>query len=194
MDVTEASGIRCVNVPARRPLRLVESVGFGGGFLDFDQDGFQDVICRQRAALPALPQPADGKFVDVTAGSGLEAKGDWIGCAVCDYDNDGYPDLYVTGFHKSALYHNQRNGTFKDVTDRAGAGMAGKWAVAATFADFDRDGLPDLYVGTYCQFGPNSRHYCVLHQNGIRPAAAPSTTTPRSAIASATAATAPSRT
>ena len=168
VDVTAASGIHWVNTPKKHPLRLLESVGFGGGFIDYDQDGFQDVILISAPRCALFHNLGNGTFQEVTATAGLTAEGDWIGCAVCDYDNDGYPDLYVTGYQRSVLYHNQRDGTFKDVTAQAGVAMNGKWSVAATFADFDRDGLPDLYVGTYCVFGPDSKQYCVLHQNGIQ--------------------------
>lgn len=167
-DVTDASGIRWVNKPGKRPFRLLESVGFGGGFIDFDHDGWPDVVLISAPKCALFRNQHDGTFVDVTASAKLDAPGNWIGCAVCDYDNDGYPDLYVTGYQRSALYHNERNGTFRDVTTKAGVAMTGKWSVAPTFADFDRDGLPDLYVGTYCKFGPDSRQYCVLHENGIQ--------------------------
>lgn len=167
-DVTEASGIRWVNQPTKRPMRLLESVGFGGGFVDYDGDGFLDVLLIGSPRCALYRNRHDGTFEDVTAKAGLTASGNWIGCAVGDYNNDGLADLYITGYQRSILYQNQADHRFTDVTAKAGVAMPGRWSTAATFADFDRDGLLDLYVGTYCQFGPNSRQYCVLHQNGVQ--------------------------
>jgi len=168
IDATEQSGIRWVNRPAKRPMRLLESVGFGGGFLDYDGDGFLDVLLIGAPRSALYRNRRDGSFEDVSKAAGLAGVGNWIGCAVGDYDNDGAPDIYVTGYQRSALYRNRKDGTFQNVTATAGVAMLGRWSTAATFADFDRDGLLDLYVGTYCQFGPNSRQYCVLHQNGVK--------------------------
>lgn len=166
-DVTAASGLDWVNAPTTRPLRLLESVGFGGGFLDYDRDGDQDIFLTGAPRCGLFRNRGDGTYENTTAEAGLSASGEWIGCAVGDYDNDGYPDLYVTGYGRSALYRNER-GRFRDVTRQAGVAMKGKWATAAAFADFDKDGLLDLYVAAYCHFGPESRQYCVLHQNGIK--------------------------
>jgi hypothetical protein len=149
-------------------MRLLESVGFGGGFVDFDHDGYQDILLVGSPHCALYRNRHDGSYEDVTMRAGLGATGDWIGCAVGDYDNDGYPDLLITGYGRCALYHNERNGSFRDVTQAAGVGMIGKWSTAATFADFDRDGKLDLYIGAYCKFGPQSRQYCVLHENGVR--------------------------
>lgn len=168
VDVTEPSGIRWTNIPAKRPMRLLESVGFGGGFVDFDQDGYPDVFLAGAPRCGLFRNQRDGTFTEVTAKAGLDAPGDWIGFAAGDYDNDGYPDLFVTGYRKCALYRNWGDGTFRDVTRQAGVDVPGKWNTAATFADFDRDGRLDLYVGAYCKFGPESRQYCVLHDNGVK--------------------------
>lgn len=168
VDVTEAAGIRWTNKPLQRPLRLLESVGFGGGFLDYDQDGHLDIFLIGAPRCALYHNRGDGTFEDVTDGVGLTASGNWIGCAVADYDNDGRPDLFVSGYQRSALYRNLNSGKFQDVTAHAGVSMPGRWSTAATFADFDRDGQVDLYVGTYCKFGPKSRQYCVLHQNGVK--------------------------
>ncbi|MCC2668499.1 MAG: repeat protein, partial [Armatimonadetes bacterium] len=113
-------------------MRLLESVGFGAGFVDFDQDGHLDVFLVGAPTCALYRNQGDGTFQPVPASAGLGARGDWIGCATCDFDNDGWPDLYVTGYLKSALYRNRGDGTFEDVTRRAGVAMTGKWATAAT--------------------------------------------------------------
>lgn len=148
-------------------MRLLESIGYGGGFLDFDNDGWLDVFLVGAPRCGLFRNKGGGVFEEVTAAAGLEASGSWIGCAMGDYDGDGFTDLFVTGYRKCALYRNQGDGAFTDVTTAVGLALTDRWYTAATFADFDRDGFPDLYVGAYCKFGPESRQYCVLHQNGV---------------------------
>ncbi|MYH29385.1 MAG: CRTAC1 family protein [Acidobacteria bacterium] len=148
----------------------------GVGLLDYDNDGDLDVYLVQGRALgqgataggaPAPPHgalplrgrlyrndlevAADGsrtlRFADVTAGSGIDADGFGLGVAAGDVNNDGWTDLLLTNFGPASLYLNQGDGTFRDASDAGGIDGAPGFGVSASFADFDRDGWLDLYVG-----------------------------------------------
>jgi hypothetical protein len=137
---------------AQPPLNILEIMGGGAAFLDFDGDGWLDVLCVGQPH-PALYRNDHGKrFVDVTAASGLgRQSGRWFGCATGDYDNDGRVDLLLTGYQRSALFHNRGDGTFTDVTTAQGLRVP-YWATSAAFTDVNRDGRLDLYVTCYVDF------------------------------------------
>lgn len=145
---------------------ILESVGSGCAWFDFDNDGRQDIFLVNAWKLDEEPRQVatkgrnalyrnlgDGKFTDVTETAGI-ATDDW-GCGVCaaDFDNDGLIDLYVTNFGPNRLYRNRGNGTFEDVSERAGVTTSG-WSAGAAFFDADGDGWLDLYVAKYieCSF------------------------------------------
>jgi hypothetical protein len=150
---------------------LIETMGGGGGFLDYNRDGRLDIFLVQsgctKASLNCTPgknalyrQSADGTFTDVAGQAGVAQSGIYgMGIAVGDFDNDGYPDIYVTGFPHNALYHNNRDGTFTDVTQKAGVASAG-WSSGAAFFDYNKDGLPDLYVGRYMDWDYSRNPAC----------------------------------
>lgn len=142
---------------------LLESVGTGGAFLDFDRDGRLDVFVVNAWALEEKPSSVrekgrnalyrnrgDGTFEDVTDRAGV-ADASW-GCGVCvgDYDNDGWVDLYVTNFGPNRLYRNRGDGTFEQLAEKAGVADPG-WGASAAFFDADGDGLLDLYVANYVE-------------------------------------------
>jgi len=157
---------------------LIETMGGGVGFIDFDGDGLQDIFLVNGGETPkgksAFPvrnalyrNLGNGKFIDVAAKAGVDSIGFYgMGVAVADYDNDGFPDLFVTGFPSCALFHNNGNGTFTDVTKTAGLKNEGKWAASAAWFDYDRDGLLDLVVTNYARFSFNTPKKCVV--NGTR--------------------------
>ena len=140
---------------------ILESVGSGGAFVDYDEDGRLDLFLVNGWALDEEParvrikgrnalyrNVGGGRFQDVTEKSGVGDEG-W-GCGVCagDYDNDGHVDLFVTGFGRSRLYRNRGDGTFEQVAKRAGVDAAG-WGAGAAFFDADGDGDLDLYLARY---------------------------------------------
>jgi len=172
LDVTQAAGLSYRLTPARRPLRILESVGSGCGFLDYDRDGLLDLLLVGTPRCALYRNRGDGTFGDVTQNAGLGAEGPWIGCASGDYDNDGDPDLFITGYTRCVLYQNDGDGRFSNATAPAGIRMT-PWSTAAAFADLDRDGLLDLYVGAYAKFGPGAKQYCTLHKNGIKTSCRP---------------------
>jgi len=166
VDVTAAAGLRFTNVSgeANRKDYIFEAKGGGLAALDFDNDGWMDLVFAQgstveRARAGTSPRPAlfrnrgDGTFEDVTARAGLTHRGWGMGVAAADYDNDGWPDLYMTYLGPDVLYRNKGDGTFEDVTARAGI-VASGWSASAAFGDVDRDGDLDLYVTGYLDVGP----------------------------------------
>ncbi|HZP83329.1 MAG TPA: VCBS repeat-containing protein, partial [Chthonomonadaceae bacterium] len=181
-DVTQAAGLHWIHNPCRTGKKfLPETVGGGGGFLDYDRDGKLDFLLINGAPLPGYHGPVphlalyhnngDGTFTDVTKQSGLNVTEYGIGLAVGDYDNDGWPDVYVTTVGHNRLFHNA-HGHFTDVTTRAGVGMNG-FSTAAAWLDYDHDGRLDLYVGRYVEWTPetdlpcgpaNARQYCPPYQ------------------------------
>jgi len=163
--VTDAAGLRWgVTKPATLGWNLVETMGGGGGFVDFDGDGWLDVYL---VSYSVEPQPGtgrpvgdalyrnnrDGTFTDVTAAAGIAGLRRGMGLAVADYDGDGRADVFVSGYGTSVLYRNEGGGRFRDVTDRAGV-RGKRWGCSATFLDYDRDGRPDLFVSNYLEYDP----------------------------------------
>lgn len=149
--------------PGKSPLNILQlTTGAGAAFLDYDGDGWLDVLCVSWPR-PALFHNEGGKrLVDVTAQVGLRCpEGIWNGCAVGDYNNDGHPDLFLTGYDRTALFRNNGDGTFTDVTEAAGARVRG-WCTSAAFADVDRDGFLDLYVGRYLRFTPGMPEFSTV--------------------------------
>jgi len=168
-DITKQSGIRFVhNNGAFGDKLLPETMGGGVAFLDYDNDGHQDLLFINSTYwsghVPAGKQPTtmalyrndgQGRFTDVTAGSGLDVSFYGMGVAVGDYDNDGLPDVFITGVGGNHLLHNEGQGKFHEVTQTAGVGGAPDgWSTSAAWIDFDNDGKLDLFVGNYVRWSP----------------------------------------
>ena len=143
---------------------IIETNGCGVAFIDYDNDGWVDILLLGGTRLEGFPkrkEPTnrlyrnnrDGRFIDVTSKSGLARTG-WAS-AVCagDYDNDGYTDLFITYWGQNVLYRNEGGGRFIDVTRKAGLGAEGtRWGSGCTFIDYDRDGDLDLFAANYLKF------------------------------------------
>jgi len=156
---------------------IVETVGCGVAFLDFDNDGWLDifVLCGTRMENPVpgssnrlYKNNRDGTFTDVTEKAGLLRTGWASGVTVGDYNNDGYDDIFITYYGQNVLYRNNGNGTFTDVTKDAGLLYEGntRWGSGCTFMDYDRDGHLDLFVSNYVELHldklpkPGANPYC----------------------------------
>jgi enediyne biosynthesis protein E4 len=173
VDAARAAGITFRHDNAASPEKyLIETMGAGTAWIDYDQDGYLDLYLANSAATKVYtPSHAlrsalyhnngDGTFSDVTEKAGVGAEGLFgMGVAAGDYDNDGYPDLYVIGYGRSILYHNNHDGTFTDVTAKAGVANAGKWGSSAAWFDYDRDGWLDLVVVNYLDWSPENNIAC----------------------------------
>ena len=153
-DVTDIAGIHFTHTNgASGEFHLPETLGSGGAFLDYDNDGYLDLYLVNSAAPSVLYRNnGDETFMDITASAGVSNQGSYgHGVACGDYDNDGYVDIYITNFGANRLYHNNGNGTFTDVTADSGTRDA-RWSSSATFVDYNRDGDLDLYVVNYVNY------------------------------------------
>jgi hypothetical protein len=168
-DVTIPAGLsRARNISGSPDNKqwLLEEMGGGAAFFDYDNDGWLDIFLVNGTGLDAAVADArptsylfhnnrDGTFTDVTRKAGLTRSGWGQACCVGDFDNDGFDDLFVTYWGGSVLYRNNGNGTFTDVSAQAGvAGSASAWGAGCCFLDYDRDGHLDLFVASYVNFDP----------------------------------------
>jgi enediyne biosynthesis protein E4 len=138
---------------------IIEVVGSGVAFLDYDNDGWLDVFVLSGTRLEGAPQGTtnrlyknnrNGTFTDVTEKAGLTRTGWASAVTVGDYDNDGFDDLFVTYYGHNVLYRNNGDGTFSDVTAKAGLRHDGeRYGSGCTWLDYDRDGRLDLFVANY---------------------------------------------
>ena len=163
-DITKEAGIAFIhNNGAYGDKLLPETMGGGVAFLDYDNDGNQDLLFINSTDWPWHPaagrQPTTpalyhndghGHFTDVTKGSGLDISIYGMGVAIGDYDNDGLDDVFITAVGGNHLFHNDGRGKFHEVTLEAGVGgSTNDWSTCAAFIDYDNDGKLDLFVGNY---------------------------------------------
>jgi enediyne biosynthesis protein E4 len=173
VDVTAAAGIHFRhNSGAYGGKLLPETLGSGCALLDYDNDGWQDILLvngmdwpghkRAPTTLRLYQNNRNGTFTDVTRRAGLEIEMYGMGIAVGDYNNDGFPDIFITCVGQSRLFQNNKKGAFIDATKAAG--LAGRQALStsALWFDYDRDGLLDLFVCNYVKWSAEHDVFCSL--------------------------------
>jgi len=173
-DITARAGLHFVhNNGAFGKKYLPETMGPGCAFIDYDNDGWPDILLVNGEDWPGHAKSGtttlklyhnnhDGTFSDVTQKAGLAVPMYGLGVAAGDYDNDGYDDIFVTAVGQSHLFHNNGNGTFTDVTKTAGLWGPNEFSTSAAWVDYDRDGRLDLVVANYVQWSEKSDLYCTL--------------------------------
>jgi hypothetical protein len=173
VDVTSSAGIQFQhNSGAFGGKFLPETLGSGCAFLDYDRDGWQDILLingmdwpghKQRSStLRLYHNNGKGSFADVTSRAGLDVEMYGMGVAVGDYDNDGFPDILITCVGQNRLFHNTGKGSFVDVTNASGLGKRLGFSTSALWFDYDRDGLLDLFVCNYVKWSPEHDVFCSL--------------------------------
>jgi hypothetical protein len=172
-DVTGPAGIQFQhNSGAFGGKFLPETLGSGCAFLDYDRDGWQDILLingtdwpghkKRRSTLRLYHNNGNGTFTDVTVRAGLDVEMYGMGVAVGDYNNDGFPDILVTCVGQNRLFRNTGKGTFVDVTSTSGLGKREGFSTSALWFDYDRDGLLDLFVCNYVKWSPEHDVFCSL--------------------------------
>jgi enediyne biosynthesis protein E4 len=172
-DVTAAAGLSFHhNSGAYGGKLLPETLGSGCAFLDYDADGWQDILLingmdwpghqRQRTTLRLYRNNRNGTFTDVTRAAGLDVEMYGMGVAVGDYNNDGFPDILITCVGQNRLFRNTGKGAFVDVTKKSGLGGRQALSTSAMWFDYDRDGLLDLFVCNYVKWSPEHDVFCSL--------------------------------
>ncbi|MDQ6706887.1 MAG: CRTAC1 family protein [Acidobacteriota bacterium] len=166
-DVTAAAGLSGFRNKQGTPRKdyILESIGGGAAFFDYDNDGWLDILLvrgtdlenyRKRggeAVCALYRNNRDGTFTDVTKKTGIDAARGWgMGVAIADYNDDGFDDILITGYGRNFLFRNNANGSFDEVAERAGLLSKGLWSTGATFFDSNPDGLLDVYISRYVTF------------------------------------------
>jgi hypothetical protein len=173
VDVTAAAGLDFRhNSGAYGGKLLPETLGSGCAFVDYDADGWPDILLingadwpghkRQRSTLRLYRNNRNGTFTDVTRAAGLDVEMYGMGVAVGDYNNDGFADLLITCVGQNRLFRNTGKGTFVDATRGSGLDQRSAFSTSALWFDFDRDGLLDLFVCNYVKWSAERDVFCSL--------------------------------
>ena len=185
-DVTDAAGLQFRhNSGAYGGKLLPETLGSGCAFIDFDADGWQDILLvngmdwpghrREQSTLRLYRNNRNGTFTDVTRAAGLDVDLYGMGVAVGDFNNDGFPDVFVTCVGQNRLFRNTGRGTFVDITRTSGLAGRQAFSTSALWFDYDRDGRLDLFVCNYVKWSVGARRLLqprrqaegVLHARGV---------------------------
>lgn len=177
-DVARASGLRFIffNDAVSERFFLPEVMGGGLGWLDFDNDGWLDLLATNGCAWPDVERTppdavtrlfrnrGDGTFEDVSLAADVGHQQFGQGIAIADFNADGFADVSLANYGPNRLLMNLGDGTFDDVTEVSGTGDP-SWSTGAAWFDADHDGDEDLYVVNYLDL-PFEKHR-VCHYDGI---------------------------
>src|SRR5262245_46421950 len=172
-DITGSAGLQFRHVSGAYGGKLLpETLGSGCAFIDYDADGWPDILLingmewpghkSERATLRLYRNNRNGTFTDVTRSAGLDIEVYGMGVAVGDFNNDGFPDLLITCVGQNRLFRNTGKGTFVDITKSSGLDGRQAFSTSAMWFDFDRDGLLDLFVCNYVKWTPDHDVFCSL--------------------------------
>ena len=173
VDATASAGLQFRhNSGAYGGKLLPETMGSGCAFIDYDNDGWQDILLvngmdwpghsKQRSTLRLYRNNRNGTFTDVTRAAGLDVELYGMGVAVGDFNNDGFPDVFITCVGQNRLFRNTGKGAFIDVTRASGLGGREAFSTSAMWLDFDRDGRLDLFVCNYVRWTAAHDVFCSL--------------------------------
>ncbi len=172
VDVASSAGLNYHwSIAGKRPMNILQGIGNGCAFLDYNNDGNLDILLVG-PNLALYKGDGQGHFTDVTHQTGLDKyHGHFLGCAVGDYDNDGYDDIYISGYGTGLLLHNKHGTGFKDATAQSGL-KTQPWGTSCAWVDIDGNGKLDLYIGNYIRFGPTTSPQ-LCNQEGVLTACGP---------------------
>jgi hypothetical protein len=173
VDVTAGSGLLFQHHNGGFGQKLLpETLGSGCAFLDYDGDGWQDILvvngmdwpghARRRSTLGLFRNNRNGTFSDVTRSAGLDVEMYGMGVAVGDFNNDGFPDLLITCVGQNRLFRNTGKGTFVDATRASGLAGRTAFSTSALWFDYDRDGFLDLFVCNYVKWSAEHDVFCSM--------------------------------
>ncbi|MEM9364667.1 MAG: FG-GAP-like repeat-containing protein [Planctomycetota bacterium] len=139
-------------------ISLHETLGCGGGSLDFDRDGWTDLILMAAGGTPGqadsevngLYRNLGGEFTDIGRLASVTDRRFGQGVAVGDLNADGLADFITLNYGTNRVFINQGDGSFQDQTSLWTPNQPVVWSTSAAIADVTGNGIADVLVLNYC--------------------------------------------